>query len=162
MDALPKRLLAAIRIALGFIFVWAFFDKLFGLGYATQPAKSWLAGTSPTEGFLRFGTEGPLAGAFQAMAGSTTVDWLFMVGLLLIGAALILGVALKLARLGGMAMMLLMYAALFPPENNPVFDEHIIYALILLTMPYLNAGETWGLGAWWKNLAVVKKYHWLY
>jgi len=41
---------AAMRILLGIIFLWAFVDKLFGLGFATSSAKSWLGGASPTSG----------------------------------------------------------------------------------------------------------------
>ena len=41
---MPARyLLAGIRIAMGFIFLWAFLDKVFGLGFATTSDKSWLA-----------------------------------------------------------------------------------------------------------------------
>jgi thiosulfate dehydrogenase [quinone] large subunit len=38
----PRRLLAVVRIATGFVFIWAFLDKLLGLGYASQrsPAAS--------------------------------------------------------------------------------------------------------------------------
>ena len=46
------RALAGLRIATGFIFLWAFLDKLFGLGYSTASAKSWIHGGSPTKGYL--------------------------------------------------------------------------------------------------------------
>ena len=52
--------LAAIRISLGWIFLWAFVDKLFGLGFATPSARSWLNGGSPTKGFLANAATGPL------------------------------------------------------------------------------------------------------
>jgi thiosulfate dehydrogenase [quinone] large subunit len=42
-----RYLLAGIRLALGWVFLWAFLDKLFGLGHETAPAKSWLSGGSP-------------------------------------------------------------------------------------------------------------------
>lgn len=47
-----RYMLAGIRIALGWVFLWAFLDKTFGLGFATPSAKSWLNGGSPTNGFL--------------------------------------------------------------------------------------------------------------
>ena len=94
---LTKNTPALLRIGLGWIFLWAFIDKVFGLGFATEAGKHWLTGASPTMGFLKFGTKGPLAGVFQAMAGSPVVDWLFMLGLLLIGLALILGIGMKIA-----------------------------------------------------------------
>jgi thiosulfate dehydrogenase (quinone) large subunit len=42
--------IAALRVSLGFVFLWAFLDKTFGLGYSTPSAKSWISGGSPTEG----------------------------------------------------------------------------------------------------------------
>ena len=38
-----------LRLALGVEFLWAFFDKLFGLGYSTPSARAWLEGGSPTQ-----------------------------------------------------------------------------------------------------------------
>ena len=39
---------AALRLAMGWTFFWAFADKLFGLGYATGAGKGWIDGGSPT------------------------------------------------------------------------------------------------------------------
>src|ERR1700676_3331308 len=72
--------IAGLRLAIGFEFLWAFFDKTFGLGYATPAAKAWLNGGSPTKGFLS-GAIGPFQGVFNAIAGAPVVDWLFMLGL---------------------------------------------------------------------------------
>ncbi|RKN12972.1 hypothetical protein D7318_32220, partial [Streptomyces radicis] len=36
VGSVPGRILAGLRVALGFVFLWAFLDKAFGLGYATQ------------------------------------------------------------------------------------------------------------------------------
>src|SRR3989338_4218589 len=111
---MQKQVFALLRITLGFIFLWAFFDKLLGLGFATTPEKSWLAGGSPTLGFLKFGSEGPLAGAFQAMAGNPAVDGAFMVGLLGIGVALTLGIGVRISGYTGALLMLMMWAAVLP------------------------------------------------
>ena len=73
-----------LRLLLGWTFLWAFVDKLFGLGFNTVADKSWLDGVSPTFGFLKFGTKGPFASLYQSLAGNPVVDWLFMMGLLLI------------------------------------------------------------------------------
>ena len=70
--------LAALRIATGLIFLWAFLDKLFGLGYATPGAKAWIAGGSPTKGFLSSVDAGPFTSVFHAIAGTWWADWLFM------------------------------------------------------------------------------------
>lgn len=156
-----KYLIAVLRIAMGWTFLWAFFDKLAGLGFATESANSWLNGGSPTTGFLKFAATGPLADFYQSLAGQGWVDWLFMLGLAALGIALIFGIALRLAAIGGALLMVLMYSALLLPENNPVIDEHIIYALLLIAFPLLNAGHTLGLGAAWNNLPLVQKNRWL-
>ena len=92
---------------MGWIFLWAFVDKLLGLGFATAPEKSWLAGGSPTTGFLKFAAKGPFVEIFHAMAGNPIVDWLFMLGLLLIGLALLLGIGVRIAGYSGALYALL-------------------------------------------------------
>src|SRR4051794_13825025 len=95
-----RRALALLRIAFGLTFLWAFVDKLLALGYATGydqagnldrfgPA-AWIHGGSPTEGFLKYGADGPFKGFYNSIAGATWADWLFMLGLLAIGLALTL------------------------------------------------------------------------
>ncbi len=149
---------ALLRIALGWIFLWAFLDKVFGLGFATVRDKSWLMGNSPTAGFLRFAAKGPFADFYHSLAGNPLVDWLFMLGLLGLGLALVLGVAMRLAAWGGFVLMASMYLALLWPQNNPVVDEHVIYALALLSLHSVDAGKIWGLGEWWEQLALVRKF----
>jgi len=142
-------LLAAIRISLGWVFLWGFLDKLFGFGRSTAPENAWLAGGSPTSGFLSFAAKGPLAELYKGMAGNPLIDVLFMVGLLGLGLALLLGIGLKVAGVAGPLLMLLMWLAQLPPATNPFLDNHIIYALILALFPLLEAGHTLGLGRWW-------------
>ncbi|NLE76686.1 MAG: DoxX family membrane protein [Chloroflexi bacterium] len=151
MDHKAKRLLAIVRIALGWTFLWAFVDKLFGLGLGTAAENAWLAGGSPTAGFLKFGTAGPLAGVYAGIAGHPLVDGLFMFGLLALGVALILGLGMRLASHAGALLMLLMWSAHLPPTTNPLVDSHIIYALVLLVLGVTQAGHTWGLGRWWEQ-----------
>lgn len=149
-------LFALLRICLGFIFLWAFVDKLFGLGFATEPAKSWLAGGSPTTGFLKFAAKGPLAELYQSLAGVMWIDWLFMIGLLLIGVCLVLGIALRIAGRAGALLVLLMWSAVLPPSTNPIVDDHIIYFFVLLILPMMNAGHTLGFGKQWSKSEIVK------
>ena len=154
---LSEKTLAITRIFLGLIFLWAFFDKLFGLGFATKPENSWIVGGSPTSGFLEFGTLGPFAGIFQSLAGSVLVDWIFMIGLLGIGIGLTLGIAMKLSSYSGALMLILMWLAVLPPEHHPIIDDHIIYALILI---FLKDTKTkLSLDKWWQKRSYVKKYN---
>jgi thiosulfate dehydrogenase [quinone] large subunit len=146
---------AALRIAMGWLFLWAFLDKLFGLGFATQADGAWIRGGSPTLGFLQFGTAGPFAGLFQSIAGNPVVDWLFMLGLLLIGLALMSGIAVRIAAYSAVVFVLLIWLSHLPPANNPLIDEHIVYAILLVGLARAKAGEWLGLGKRW-SAAVAK------
>lgn len=151
---------AFLRISLGLIFVWAFFDKLFGFGFSTLPGKAWIDGVSPTYGFLANASKGPLAFIYQAIAGNIVVDLLYMLGLLLIGTALILGVALRIAGYSGALMMIMFWSAVLPPAHNPLLDEHIIYALVLLGLTRANSSFL-SLKNWWSRTSLVRKYNFL-
>lgn len=154
-----QKIWVLLRLGLGWIFLWAFLDKLFGLGFATAPEGAWLAGGSPTTGFLTYATKGPLAGVFQALAGNPAIDVLFMAGLLFLGVTLLLGILNRLAGYAGALMMALMFVAGFlPPEHNPLIDEHIIYLVVLLGISVVKPGKWFGLGSWWKKQPVVKKH----
>ena len=139
--------------------MWAFVDKLFGLGYATASEGAWINGGSPTSGFLNFATKGPFAEFYHGMAGNVVVDWLFMLGLLAIGLPLILGIGVRLAAAAGVLMLGLMYSAGFIlPEHNPFLDEHIIYAVIMVGLIVAGAGRHLGLGNMWAKTRLVHKY----
>src|SRR5262245_8713023 len=73
---------AGVRIALGWVFLWAFLDKLFGLGHETTSKAAWVNGGHPTLGFLKFGAKGPFTSFYHSIAGAAWADWLFMLGLL--------------------------------------------------------------------------------
>lgn len=160
--------LGVLRIALGFVFLWPFLDKAFGLGYATAPGKAWINGESPTAGFLKFATQGkPLAGFFQSLPTALS-DIGFMLGMLAIGTALILGIGTRLAALGGAIMMGMLYLATMPfitspeaPSQNPLVDNHVIYAIAVVALAAVGAGNYLGLGKWWSSLDIVKKNPWL-
>ena len=152
---------ALLRISLGTVFLWAFVDKTFGLGLATVAEDAWLAGGSPTLGFLSFATMGPFASFYQSLAGNVVVDWLFMVGLLLIGLSLLLGIGVKVAGYSGALMLFLMWTAVLPPEHHPFMDDHLIYGMVMIALPWVSAGRKWGLGSWWEKQKLVKKYPFL-
>ena len=126
-----------LRLVMGLIFLWAFADKLLGLGYATTADKSWVKGGSPTYGFLTNATRGPFAEFFKKLpeasmfGGVSLVDWAFMLGLLFVGLTLVFNKFVILGAMAGSIMLILMYLAVFPPDNNPLLDEHIVYILVL-------------------------------
>ena len=152
----PPRALAVVRIVLGWVFLWAFLDKTFGLGYATPADQGWLDGGSPTAGFLasREGTFGEL---FRTMSGQAYSEWLFMGGMAGLGIALTLGIGLRLAAIGGSVLMVSMWMSMLPLDSNPIVDVHIFYALAMIALAILNAGDRWGLGRWWSDLGLVRR-----
>lgn len=161
--------LGALRLIIGWTFLWAFFDKLLGLGYATgtDPETgvvdrfgdaAWIHGGSPTYGFLTFGADGPFEDFYHSIAGDTWADWAFMLGLLAIGVAFTFGIFTRLATIGGVAMYVLMWSVYLPPENNPITDEHLIGAAAVLVLGLFAAGRYLGVGRWWESLNVVQKY----
>jgi thiosulfate dehydrogenase [quinone] large subunit len=151
---------AATRLCLGWTFLWPFMDKLFGLGHETPSAESWLNGGNPTKGFLS-SSVGPFSGIYHEIAGAGLVNVLFMAGLLAIGVALLLGIAMWPACIAGATMLVLMWTASLPPANNIFMDDHIIYALVLVGLAAVGAGTTLGLGQWWARTEIVKRYSWL-
>jgi thiosulfate dehydrogenase (quinone) large subunit len=166
------KVLAVFRISLGFVFLWAFLDKTFGWGYATPSARSWINGGSPTKGFLSSVDVGPLQGTFHSIAGNPVTDWMFMLGLLGIGVALIAGIGLRIAAGAAVLMMAMMWIAEYPlaqhtsageptSSTNPITDYHFIYGVGAVVAAVTYAGHTWGLGRWWTQLPFVQHHRWL-
>lgn len=167
-----RKALAVLRIAFGLTFLWAFFDKLLALGFATgavlddQGAKTgtdflgadaWVNGGNPTLGFLKFGASGPFQELYHSLAGQAWVNLLFMAGLLGIGVALTFGIAMRLGTTAGFVMYLLMWTVVLPPPNNPVLDDHVLGAIAMVVLGLTVAGDTWGAGAAWGRTRLVRR-----
>lgn len=169
-SAAGRKLLGLTRISLGFVFAWAFLDKTFGLHYSTgapvaegSPSLSWLDGGTPSQGFMKFATVGPLQDFFASIASPAT-DWLFMLSLLGLGVAVTLGIGLKVSAVVGTFLMVAMWVAEWPllqGSTNPVMDYHLIYAFVLIIFAVLRSGDTWGLGRTWAGLRLVRENTWL-
>lgn len=160
------RTLAVLRLATGFIFLWAFLDKTFGLGFSTPSERAWIHGGTPAQGFLNSpAITGPFKDLFVGIA-SPLVDFLFMLGMLAVGVAIMLGIGVRVSAAVGSLIMVFMYLAewVFTPlteSTNPLVDYHIIYALALIVIAMFAGGDTWGFGRVWKSLPIVQKYRWL-
>jgi thiosulfate dehydrogenase [quinone] large subunit len=164
-NKLSEYLIGLTRIAMGILFLWPFLDKTFGLGYTTTPENSFLAGASPTRGFLNFATNeaGPFAFFFKDVLGGMyqIVDLVFMAMLLVVGVGLILGI---LTRVGGISGAIFMFAVILAEwpilqagTHNPVIEEHWIYMFILLFLAAIPSGNYLGLGKRWSELSFVEK-----
>jgi thiosulfate dehydrogenase (quinone) large subunit len=149
---------ALARLFLGFVFAWAFVDKLFGLGHETTAKQAWIHGGHPTMGFLKFSAAGPFKGFYHGIAGAAWADWLFMLGLAGIGAALLLGIGMRIAAVAGAAMLVMMWSVVLPPENNVFVDDHLIYALLVIGLALAGAGNAIGLGRWWQKTSLVQRF----
>src|SRR6218665_363267 len=110
-----RRVLAAARLATRFIFLWAFLDKTFGLHYSTgaavaegEPSLAWINGGTPSQGFLTYAAQGPFKEFFNSISGVAT-DWLFMLGMLGVGLAVMLGIGLRVAAVSGALIMAMMW-----------------------------------------------------
>jgi len=172
MTPIAAKAAAVVRVATGFVFLWAFLDKTFGWHYATGSGKGWIDGGSPTKGFLSGVQAGPLQSFFHDIAGKGWADALFMLGLLGIGLALAGGVALRLTAVAGTVLMAMMWAAEWPPaqhlstgaptmSSNPFMDYHVLYAAVMVLMAAAYAGNTWGLGRIWARIPFVRRNRWL-
>ncbi len=172
LSSTAAKALAVLRIATGFVFLWAFLDKLFGLGYSTASSKAWIHGGSPTKGFLSHVEVGPLQSVYHSIAGTWWADTLFMLGMFAVGVALITGVGLRLAAAAGALIMAMMWFGEFPlarhtsagaatASTNPLTDYHFIYAAVLLVLASSYAGDAWGLGRIWARLPIVRDHAWL-
>ena len=171
ISSAAARALAVLRIATGFLFLWAFLDKTFGLHYSTPSARAWIHGGSPTAGFLSHVEVGPFQSLFRSMAGAQWADWMFMLGLLGIGVALIAGVAVRIAASSGVLLVTFMWLATYPlaqftsagtatSSTNPIVDEHLMDALVLVVLALTYAGTTLGLGRRWAQLPFVSRHRW--
>jgi thiosulfate dehydrogenase [quinone] large subunit len=110
--------------------------------------------------------------ADTSWAGDAWANWLFMLGLAGIATALLAGIGMRIAAVSATLMLLLMWAAEWPLDRhtstgeltrspNPVLDDHLIYALVIITLTVLSAGAVWGLGKKWANLDIVQRHPWL-
>lgn len=171
-----RTFLSLTRISIGFIFLWAFLDKLIGLGFSTcrqednsievMCERAWLSGGAITKGYLGSST-GPFADFFISLGDQRWTDWVFMIGLAGVGLALMLGIGTKVAMYAGPAMLLMMYVSHAWPgaganTTNPFLDDHIIYGLAIIGIVLVETErQSIGLGTAWRKVPFVAKRGWL-
>ncbi|WP_134321969.1 hypothetical protein [Cumulibacter soli] len=165
-------MLGILRIFVGWQFLWAFLDKTFGFGWSTPSESAWINGGSPTSGFLGVvvnDPNNPFASFFETFYGQTWADWLFMAGLLGIGIVLLVGLGTWLtwfASICGIVMYALMYLASWPAGHraadgvsaatNPILDDHLLGAVLLLALALCNAGAYLGFAKAWRSHRAVR------
>jgi len=142
------------RIALGFLFLWGGYQKIL-----TQ-----LGGKSATAGFLSGPSVAgsPLVGVFNAMSGNIVVESLVVYGELLIGVALLFGIATRIGSFSGALMMLLFTIALWPIADtagaNPIVDFRVIYAMMFVMLFMLTPGRFLGVDGFLEKTKFVQNH----
>lgn len=147
---------AAGRIVIGVIFLWAGLEKVIG------GAGEWSA-----KGFLAFGTSGTLGWPFvtevvegtvfnpthefwvglSANAGvMSVINLLVPFGQVAIGTSLILGIATRFASAMGALMMLFFFFAAWDFAYG-IVNQHLTYAVVTLGLGVIGAGNYYGLDA---------------
>ena len=153
-----------LRLLLGWSFLWAFLDKMFGLGFATCRLEggaidfgcdaAMINGGSPTYGYLNFATQGSHTGGLFEWMAPTAPDAInfadigFMLALLFGGVLLMLGIGVRIAAIGGAILMAFMFlAGDVWPDNNPINSSHVIEMAAFLGIAYVGAGR-FSLQSW--------------
>ena len=149
--------LAAVRILIGWIILWGFVDKLFGLGFQTPADSGIIDGESPSS-FLPYVTGGAFKGLFDSIAGNFFADVLLMAALLILGVCCMLGIASKLTTVFTVAFMVAMYLLHVPPLDNPLVDYHLILAAAVPAIYWLGGFGILSLEEKWKETPLVKRF----
>jgi thiosulfate dehydrogenase [quinone] large subunit len=150
--------LVSLRLVIAWVFLQAGLDKLF--------QGDWTAA-----GYLDFAipADNPMRETFVDMAGMSFVDPLVIWGQILIGLALLLGVAVRFAAFWGAVQMVLFWLshleggimAGLPIEHGWVVSSHVVYVLLLFGLGAVGAGRIAGLDEYLEALPVVRNNRWL-
>ncbi|BAI76251.1 hypothetical protein AZL_d04250 (plasmid) [Azospirillum sp. B510] len=141
-------LLAALRIFVGWVFLWASIHHYGSTGYVAGFLSS-----TKTFNFIY----GPLSQS----ALIPVIAFLVEYGHMLIGLSLISGLFVRVSAPFAIFIMLTYWTAHldFPfvqNHNNFLVDEHLIYALLLVLLVMRRAGHYFGLDAVVSRLGIVE------
>lgn len=137
----------AVRVTLGFVFLYAGYEKI-----VTE-----FGGKFATSGFLK-GVSGPFAFLFNGMSGNPAVEYLLVYGELLIGISLMVGIFTRVGGLSGAAMAFLLYLSTLPAQTatftgsyldflmskNALVSYYIIYVAVFAAFVFLVPGRFLG------------------
>lgn len=139
-----------MRLVMGWVFLYAGLQKI-------------LQGNWTAEKFLT-SLNGPFASFFHQMAGNHFIDWLNMIGLILIGTALVLGIFVRWTSFWAIILMVLYYLAQFPPRQDylVLFDEHIVYIFIFVGFMIFGSGKFWAIDNLLEKSKLYKNNPWLH
>lgn len=120
-----------LRVTMGWLFLYSGIVKVMD---KTWSAESYIKGAKVLPQFFDFLLD-PAVLPYVNLVNK----W----GLVLLGVSLILGFFVRWSAPLGALLMVLYY---LPVLNFPsIVDQHIIYALVLLFLAVVGAGQVWGL-----------------
>lgn len=132
-----KTSLFLLRIALGFLFLYAGITKLMDPKWTSV-------------GYLKAAKS--LSGFYQWLATPQNIAWVDFLnewGLFLIGVALVLGFATRVASSFAILLMALYYFPIlaFPlvGTHSYIIDEHIVFIIGFMVLIAFHAGKYWGI-----------------
>lgn len=125
------------RLALGWLIFYAGITKVLDSGWSAA-------------GYLNSAKTFP--GLFQWFARPENIGWVNFLnewGLTIIGVAIIVGLFVRWASIGGMILMILYYLPALdfprPDAHSYIVDQHIIFILAFAIFFASRAGKIWGL-----------------
>lgn len=140
-----------VRLLMAWMFLYAGFHKLIE-GFTAQ-------------GYLLKATSGPLHGTWVALGHSdlavSVLNPLVVWGEILIGFALLFGVATRFALFWGGVMLFTFYISQFPPKTDLFLEYRLMYVVVLAMLGAIGVGRILGLDALIERWSVVKKHRWL-
>jgi len=149
MTKFQKMSLFALRVSLGWMFFYAGITKVLNPAWS---AAGYMKGAKNFVWLFQFFSRPDILPA---------IDFINKWGLTLLGASLILGIAVRLSSKLGIVLMLLYYVALpfpYPNAQALLVDVHIIYATALMFMVAVKGGRAWGLDAVCGKWPLCSKY----
>ena len=150
MPVNQKIALLLLRLSLGVMFLYAGVTKIINPSWS---AAGYLENAKTFSGFYRWLASGSLLPLVNLVN-----EW----GLALIGAAMILGLFIRLSSAAGALLMLLYYFPIlsfpYPNAHALIVDEHIVYAAAFLVLGAMRTGRFYGLGPWCAKLPLCSRY----
>ena len=69
-----------------------------------------------------------------------------------------LGIGMRIAAASGALLLVFMWMASLPLDNNPFMDDHLVYAMVLIGLAAVHAGNTLGFGRMWARTDLVRRH----
>lgn len=134
-----------LRITIGWLFFYAGITKVINPDWS---AAGYLSDPQMLKGFYAWLISPGMLGITNFLN-----EW----GLTLIGLALILGIFVRWAGWLGAIMMVLYWFPIldfpYPNTHSFIVDEHIVYAVALIFLSVIKAGNYWGLDKFFKKFS---------